>query len=137
MEYTIYTDGGVYNNQFPLKRKAYLSLKTYDDGGNLIHHHKEKRLPYGTTNNQCEYMAVEAALDNDRNGINDLTIAPTNLIIYSDSQLVVKQLAGEYKVRSENIKPLYTRVKEKFENYPIPVQLQWVSRDITVEKLGH
>jgi ribonuclease HI len=35
-----------------------------------------------------------------------------NLIIKGDSQLVIKQMKGEYKVNSENIKNLYKKAKE-------------------------
>ena len=35
-----------------------------------------------------------------------------NLIVKGDSQLVIKQMRGEYKVNSENIKNLYKKAKE-------------------------
>lgn len=35
-----------------------------------------------------------------------------NLIIKGDSQLVIKQMRGEYKVNSENIKELFKKAKE-------------------------
>ncbi len=56
------------------------------------------------TNNEAEYKALieglKLALD-----MNLLT-----LHIYSDSELMVKQLKGEYRVRNERIKLLYQKV---------------------------
>lgn len=55
------------------------------------------------TNNFAEYSALIAALQ---------FAAATRcgkLRVYSDSELVVKQIRGEYKVRNENIRPLYER----------------------------
>ena len=53
------------------------------------------------TNNFAEYSALIAALR--------FAVARRceNLKVYSDSELVVKQVKGAYKVRNENIRPLY------------------------------
>jgi probable phosphoglycerate mutase len=55
------------------------------------------------TNNYAEYSALIAAVQ--------FAAARqcTRLKVYSDSELVVKQIRGEYKVRNENIRPLYER----------------------------
>lgn len=53
------------------------------------------------TNNQAEYhaliLAVKEALEK----------GATRLKIYADSELVVKQVNGEYKVKNDGIKPLH------------------------------
>jgi len=57
------------------------------------------------TNNFAEYSALLTAV---RFAVftrcNELTI-------YADSELVVKQITGEYQVRNENIRPLYDSAK--------------------------
>jgi ribonuclease HI len=58
------------------------------------------------TNNYAEYSAVVAALEKLR----DMDIYEADF--YLDSELIVKQLNGEYRVRNENIKPLNTRVND-------------------------
>lgn len=65
------------------------------------------------TNNEAEYTGLikgfELALKNE---IYDLTVK-------GDSQLVIKQMKGEYKVKAENLKILYLKAKElegKFSN---------------------
>lgn len=57
------------------------------------------------TNNYAEYAALIAAVQFAA------TRQCTRLRIYSDSELVVKQIRGEYKVRNENIRPLYERAQ--------------------------
>jgi ribonuclease HI len=58
------------------------------------------------TNNQAEYRAVIAALEKaTRLGADDIEL-------YSDSELVVKQLRGEYRVKKAALKPLYDEVRE-------------------------
>jgi ribonuclease HI len=55
------------------------------------------------TNNVAEYYALLAALDfATTHGI-------TALRIRSDSELLVRQMQGRYKVKSEDLKPLYER----------------------------
>jgi len=55
------------------------------------------------TNNFAEYSALIAAVQ--------FAAARrcSALTVYSDSELVVKQIRGEYRVRNENIRPLYDR----------------------------
>ncbi len=58
-----------------------------------------------TTNNQAEYRAIIAALEEAAKlGAEE---AEVNL----DSELVVKQVNGKYRVRKATLKPLYQRVK--------------------------
>ena len=58
------------------------------------------------TNNQAEYRAVIAALKEA------LKLGAVEADIYLDSELVVKQINGGYRVRNAALKPLYLEVKE-------------------------
>ena len=58
------------------------------------------------TNNQAEYRAVIAALKEA------LRLGAVEVDIYLDSELVVKQVKGSYRVRNAGLKPLYLEVKE-------------------------
>ena len=58
-----------------------------------------------TTNNQAEYQALIAALKKA------LELGVTEVGIYLDSELVVKQVTGSYRVKNEALKPLYSEVK--------------------------
>jgi ribonuclease HI len=59
------------------------------------------------TNNVAEYNGLILGLHK----ANQLNIK--NLLVFGDSQLVIKQMNGEYKVNSENIKKLYATASEK------------------------
>lgn len=58
------------------------------------------------TNNQAEYRAIIAALEKA------LTLGARQVELNSDSELVVRQIKGQYRVRKEALRPLYQRVKE-------------------------
>ncbi len=57
------------------------------------------------TNNQAEYRAVIAALEEATR------LGAKQVKMNSDSQLVVKQINGEYRVKKAALKPLYQQVK--------------------------
>jgi ribonuclease HI len=110
----IYTDGGARGNPGP----AGIGAIAYDE---------EKRVVFTVseflgvaTNNQAEYKAVIAALEKAKQyGVDELDF-------YLDSELVVKQLKREYKVKNEGIAPLFLKVhnltlvfkKVKFTHIP-------------------
>jgi len=73
------------------------------------------------TNNVAEYTALIKALEClNKNNLND------KVVIMGDSQLVIKQLKGEYKVRSERIRPLFEKAKKLLEG--LDYELVWVPR---------
>jgi ribonuclease HI len=59
-----------------------------------------------TTNNVAEYYALLAALEYAASN------AITALRIRSDSELLVRQMQGRYKVKSPDLKPLYERASK-------------------------
>ena len=65
-----------------------------------------------TTNNVAEYYGLIAALDYAQsNSIKALRVE-------SDSELLVKQMRGQYKVKSADLKPLYERAKKMSQAIP-------------------
>ncbi len=56
------------------------------------------------TNNVAEYTAVLKALERAKR------LGCRRVVVYSDSQLVVRQLRGEYAVRKEHLKELHSAV---------------------------
>ncbi len=60
------------------------------------------------TNNYAEYMAIIIALRWCAVNLPE----GTEVELYSDSELVVKQLNGTYKIRSEQLKTMNNKVKE-------------------------
>jgi ribonuclease HI len=77
------------------------------------------------TNNQAEYLAVLLALDYlQANDINDKTIE-----LIGDSQLVIKQLRGEYKIKDEKLKDLYWQIREYIVNGGFNIKFSHVKRE--------
>jgi ribonuclease HI len=57
-----------------------------------------------TTNNQAEYMALIAGLKKA------ISLGAQQVTVNSDSELMVKQLQGKYRVKNADLKPLYEEV---------------------------
>lgn len=65
------------------------------------------------TNNQAEYTALFHALKTALKFNKD----DSSLLIRGDSELIIKQLKGEYAVKSSNLILLYSQVKELLKNF--------------------
>lgn len=59
-----------------------------------------------TTNNQAEYRAIIAALEEA------VRLGAEQVELFSDSELVVRQVNGRYRVKMATLRPLYQRVKQ-------------------------
>ena len=64
-----------------------------------------------TTNNIAEYTALLRALEKAA------SLSLERLHIYSDSELLVKQMNGEYRVKNPDIKELYDRAQELVDKF--------------------
>ena len=73
------------------------------------------------TNNVAEYEALIKALELASKFTND------ELTCFLDSELVVNQLLGKYKVRNANLLPLFLKVQKLQENFK-KIKYQHVSR---------
>ena len=63
------------------------------------------------TNNQAEYTAIVLALDEA------LKLGAESLEFYLDSELAVKQLKREYKVRNKDLEKLFVMVYNKSQQF--------------------
>jgi len=103
-KFIVYTDGGSRGNPGP----GALGVVVKDE--------KEKVLKqYGqtlgeVTNNQAEYQAVVFALKKLKSLIGKEEAQKATVEIRSDSELLIKQLRGEYKILDEKIQPLFLTV---------------------------
>ena len=71
------------------------------------------------TNNQAEYLALRLALREIYAKLGDGNV---DLNVFMDSQLVVEQMNGNYKVKSTNVKPLFQevrRIADQFKSFTI------------------
>lgn len=97
---TIFTDGASKNNPGPSAIGAVIK----DQQGQTI-----ARISQGighSTNNQAEYKAIIAALEEA------IRLGARQVNLNSDSELVVRQLKGKYRVKKAALKPLYQQVKQ-------------------------
>ncbi|PIR43948.1 hypothetical protein COV23_02510 [Candidatus Wolfebacteria bacterium CG10_big_fil_rev_8_21_14_0_10_31_9] len=93
MKIIIYTDGGSRNNPGPAALGVY-----------FIDFNKEYSEFLGTaTNNEAEYQGVVFALKKAKQLIGKENAKKTEIEIKADSELIVKQLNGEYKLKEEKL----------------------------------
>lgn len=94
----IFCDGGARGNPGP----AGIGAVIYDKDKNILAEISE--YIGEATNNQAEYRAVIAAIDKARE------IRADELLFYLDSELVVRQLNGEYRVKNKELAPLFVKI---------------------------
>lgn len=68
------------------------------------------------TSNEAEYFGIVKALK----------LAVPGDIIYSDSELAVNQLAGEWNVKAQNLRPLWLKARALINKKRITIK--WISR---------
>ena len=74
----------------------------------------------GLTNNQAEYRAFLAALQSIPEG--------STVEMFSDSQLICSQFAGNYRVKDYALQELLSEILALILNKQLKVKLQWVPR---------
>ena len=101
----IYTDGGSRGNPGPAAAGFVL---TESNGTQL--QGKGVFLGYAT-NNTAEYTAIIKALAAAKQ------LGAKRLTVYSDSELLVKQINGQYKVKSDQIRPLFRETMDLINEF--------------------
>ena len=94
----IYTDGGARGNPGPAAIGVVVGEKGYGEAiGN-------------TTNNIAEYKAVIFGLKKAKSLLGGKKATEAEIEVRADSELIVSQLNGEYKVKEDSLKPLFIDV---------------------------
>ena len=98
--YSMYFDGASRSNPGPA---SFGGVIYNSDNKEIINF---KKYIGNNTNNVAEYMGclagIRLALENDI----------TSLNVFGDSMLVVNQLNDKWKVKSDNLKPIYKEIKK-------------------------
>jgi len=103
--YFLFTDGGARGNPGPAAAGVVLK----DADGNVL---KELGIFLGTTtNNEAEYKALISGLKT----VVEAEVKEVLCIL--DSELIVKQLKGAYRVKSPTLKILFDEVKALEKNF--------------------
>ncbi|HOX41475.1 MAG TPA: ribonuclease HI family protein [bacterium] len=122
----INTDGGSRGNPGP----AAIGIVFCDESEKVLYSHKEF-IGEGKTNNEAEYTALIRAFeilpkskwfsDHDGNG--------GEVICRLDSQLVVEQVNGNYKIKQEHLKILLERIKTLYQTYHLKISFIHIPRE--------
>jgi ribonuclease HI len=122
-EVVVYCDGGSRGNPGPAAIGAVVLDPSTDPPTRIAQVSETIGI---TTNNVAEYQALIAGLE---------AAAPVRahrVRVRADSLLMVKQVAGEFRVRQPHLKPLHARVKELLRAYD-EVDLQHVRRELNTD----
>lgn len=101
----LFTDGGSRGNPGP----SATGVVILDLEDNVVK--KSSQYLGVTTNNQAEYQALKEGLELAG------TIGIKELAVYMDSELIVKQINGIYKIKNPDLLPVYKDVKSLAENF--------------------
>lgn len=117
MEIHIFTDGGARWNP----GKAGCGFVLYDSAGEIIYEgYKSLGI---STNNQAEYWGAILWLEQA------VERTPSSIVLHMDSELVVKQLRGEYKIKNLDMKMLFQKVQQVVSDYPGQLEIKHVPRE--------
>ena len=78
------------------------------------------------TNNVAEYVAAICALERL-----EAERFQGTVILRGDSQLVIRQMTGEYRVETEHLKAYHDRLEQLVRRFPL-VRFEWVPREQNV-----
>lgn len=104
LKLTAHTDGASRGNPGPAAFGFTIEKDgvVVEDGGEFIGE---------ATNNIAEYKAFVAALERMKE------LGASEVVVYSDSELAVRQINGVYRVRNAGLMPLFERVKDLLEAF--------------------
>jgi len=99
------TDGGSRGNPGP----SAFGIVLAEESGRVL---RERGEFIGlATCNEAEYRGLIAGLEEARN------LGPRELLIRADSELLVRQINGQYKVKSRRLMPLVARARQLLQEF--------------------
>tara|TARA_B100001094_G_C17910632_1_gene661027 strand:+ start:325 stop:717 length:393 start_codon:yes stop_codon:yes gene_type:complete len=122
-------DGGSLGN--PGEGYGSYNIRVGDEGEPIF---SKQRETYGDnlTNNEAEYMALIKGSEK----VIELYGEKIKLHIKGDSQLVVNQINGSYKVKSQNMIPLYREIMKILTNIS-EYKIEFWGRENSEREFGH
>lgn len=112
----MYIDGAAKGNPGP----AGIGIVVCDDNGYVLKN--IARCIGETTNNVAEYTALIYALQEA------LILKSDKVRVWTDSELLYKQMQGDYKVRQEHLKPLFEQIKHLSKGFT-SFEIRHISRN--------
>ena len=117
MRLTVHVDGGARGNPGPA---AIAAVFTNADGEVI---HEASETIGRATNNVAEYRALIMGIERAHE------LGATELELIGDSELVVKQVRGEYRVKDAGLKPLHSAAQSGLGNFA-----EWTIRHVKRER---
>jgi len=117
----VYTDGGSRGNP----GISGYGVVIYDDQNKLIY--QEAKFLGIKTNNEAEYSGIIAAFNWIKKNKDYYQISQINF--FADSQLMIRQLQGIYKVKAPTLLPLFSQVQQLLLQLNLPVKYTDVRRE--------
>lgn len=114
----LYTDGGARGNPGPAGAGAVI----YKDGVEVA---TVSEFLGVATNNVAEYEALRLAFEK----VTELFGSDHTVTAYLDSELIVKQMKGVYRVKNPALKVLHEQIKERLKASALSVSFQHVRRE--------
>jgi ribonuclease HI len=119
-EIKVFTDGGARGNPGPAAIGVVLSSP---DGEQRL-----GRCIGESTNNVAEYTAVVDALGLVKECLRVLPVTVDRISFFLDSELVVKQLNGQYRVKDPGLQALYQKVWSYRQELGVPCTFTHIPR---------
>lgn len=124
MTVSIFTDGAARGNP----GEAGVGIIMKDEHGAPL---AELKKYIGTaTNNKAEYSALLLALEHL---LRSETIRCTDVVVYTDSELMARQILGEYKVKDPALKVLFQKVILLLRTAPFTFAIRHIPRSQNAE----
>ncbi|MDD4938096.1 MAG: ribonuclease HI family protein [Candidatus Shapirobacteria bacterium] len=124
MEINIYTDGGSRGNP----GISGYGLVIYDQDKNILY--QESKFLGLKTNNEAEYLGLLASLKWIKNNQKLYQINKANF--FSDSQLLIRQMQGKYKVKAPNLKDLFIQSLQLLTQINLDCQFNHIRREFNL-----
>ena len=105
LKVTVHVDGGSRGNPGPAAAAAVAS----DQSGNPLG--ERNRYIGEATNNVAEYEGVLLALELARD------LGADEVEVVNDSELIARQIGGQYRVKQDHLKPLHRKVMDELRAF--------------------
>jgi len=93
-----------------------------------------------TTNNQAEYASLLFILNHLLQEVDRVKEITNEVLIHGDSQLVIRQMAGEYRVKEPDLRVLSADAKNLVyilgAEHKLNIRFVWIPREQNNEALG-
>lgn len=122
MNIKVFTDGGSIGNPGP----SASAFVIYQDDKILA---KEGKKIGHATNNVAEYTALIMALEQIKELVQAQLISPKKINIFSDSNLLVNQVNGLFKVKNSRISEFIFKIRGLEQEIGIPIVYKHVYRE--------